>query len=194
MTCGDSDHSAWNGCIMDRVKDYDVKNMAPIQGTTNSYFPADQSDWCPEQLMPQSYNWTALNAKIDAMTANGNTNQVIGLVWAWHALTPASPLNAPALTDNDTRQVIILLTDGLNTQSRWSTSQYEIDVRTRAVCDNIKAAGITIYTILVMSGSSQVLQDCASSSDKYFALTQSGEIVTTFAQIGTALSQLRIAK
>jgi Flp pilus assembly protein TadG len=194
--CGSSDHSAWNGCIMDRVQDYDydVKNTAPIQGLEDSYFPADQSDWCPQQLMPLSYDWTALNAKIDAMTASGNTNQVIGLVWAWHALTSTSPLNAPALTDNATSQVIILFTDGLNTETRWSTSQSEIDARTRAVCQNIKAAGITVYTILVMAGSSQVLKDCASSPDKYYALTQAGDIVTTFNQIGTALSQLRIAK
>ena len=33
--------------------------------------------------MGLSNNWTALNAKIDTMTANGNTNQAIGLQLGW---------------------------------------------------------------------------------------------------------------
>jgi len=86
------------------------------------------------------------------------------------------------------------LTEGLNTQDRWSTNQSYIDAREQLVCNNIKAAGITIYTVLVMSGNSTILQNCASDSSKYFALTTAGQIVTTFNTIGTNLSHLRIAK
>jgi hypothetical protein len=39
-----------------------------------------------------------------------------------------------------------------------------------------------------------LLQNCASDSSKFFLLTTANEIVTTFDQIGTKLSQLRIAK
>jgi hypothetical protein len=45
-----------------------------------------------------------------------------------------------------------------------------------------------------MSGNSTILQNCASDSSKYFALTTAGQIVTTFNTIGTNLSHLRIAK
>jgi len=47
---------------------------------------------------------------------------------------------------------------------------------------------------------STLLQKCAGSpgkypdSDKFFLLTSANEIVTTFNQIGTALSSLRVAK
>ena len=93
-------------------------------------------------------------------------------------------------------QVIILLTDGLNTQDRWYTSQSSIDTRQQKTCDNIKSASITIYTVQVNTGSdptSTLLQNCASDSGKFFLLTSSTEIVTTFNQIGTALSNLRLS-
>ena len=40
---------------------------------------------------------------------------------------------------------------------------------------------------------STLLQNCATDATKFFLLTSSSEIVTTFQQIGTALSNLRIA-
>jgi hypothetical protein len=104
----------------------------------------------------------------------------------------------PAMDPNYTyQQVIILLTDGLNTENRWYTSQSSIDARETLTCANIKAAGITLYTIQVNTGgdpTSTLLQTCATDSSKFFLLTSANQIVTTFNQIGTALSQLRIAK
>ena len=92
--------------------------------------------------------------------------------------------------------VIILLTDGLNTEDRWYTSQSSIDTRQQKTCDNIKAASITLYTVQVNTGgdaTSTMLQNCASDSSKFFLLTTAGQIVTTFGQIGTSLSKLRLA-
>jgi hypothetical protein len=40
---------------------------------------------------------------------------------------------------------------------------------------------------------STILQYCASSPDKFYMLTSSSQIVTTFNAIGTALSKLRVA-
>ncbi len=60
--------------------------------------------------------------------------------------------------------------------------------------------GITIYTIQVNTSTrdpdptSTVLQYCASSPDKFFMLTSSSQIVTTFSTIGTSLSKLRVAR
>jgi len=95
------------------------------------------------------------------------------------------------------KHVIILLTDGLNTQDRWYTSETSIDTRQQTTCDNIKAAGITVYTVQVNTDgdpTSTLLQNCASSTDKFFLLTSANEIVTTFNTIGTALTQLRVAR
>ena len=88
-------------------------------------------------------DWTALSTKIDAMQPNGNTNQAIGLQMGWQSLT-AAPFTVPAQDPNyKYNQVIILLTDGLNTEDRWYTNASSIDARQQKTCDNIKAAGIT---------------------------------------------------
>ena len=89
-------------------------------------------------LMPLSYDWTALNSKIDDMSPNGNTDVTIGLVWAWHALTAQAPLSEAAAPAPDLDKVIIVLTDGDNTEA-WKnsnntkvTSQSAIDTAHRA--------------------------------------------------------------
>jgi hypothetical protein len=95
------------------------------------------------------------------------------------------------------QQVIILLTDGLNTQDRWYTNQSSIDARQQGTCNNIKAAGITLYTVQVDTGgdpTSTLLQNCATDASKFFLLTSASQIITTFATIGNTISKLHIAK
>ena len=187
-------HSTWKGCVTDRDQNFDTTNDAPVAGAT--LYPTEQYSSCAVSLIGLSNNWTTLSSKIDAMQPNGNTNQAIGLQMGWQSLT-AAPFSVPALDpDYKYNQVIILLSDGLNTEDRWYTTASSIDTRQQKACDNIKAAGITIYTVQVNTGSdptSTLLKNCASDTSKFFLLTSSAEIVTTFGQIGTALSNLRLA-
>jgi Flp pilus assembly protein TadG len=188
------DHKSWNGCVTDRDQNYDTTNDAPLAGAT--LFPAEQYSSCPTSVLTLTNDWTALSNKIDAMQPNGNTNQAIGLQVGWQSLTQ-SPFTIPAYDpDYKYTQVIILLTDGLNTEDRWYSSQNSINNRQEKTCDNIKTGGITLYTVQVNTGgdpTSTLLQDCASDAKKFFLLTSSDQIITTFNQIGTALSQLHLS-
>ncbi len=190
-------HKTWNGCIMDRDQSYDVTNTAPDTGTPATLFPAEQYSSCPTAMMGLTYDWTALTTKVDAMYPDGNTNQAIGLAWAWQSLTQA-PFTVPSKDANyQYSEVIILMSDGLNTENRWTTDQNTIDTRQKLMCDNVKASGVTLYTIHVNTDgdpTSSVLQYCASGADKFFTVTSSGQINTVFTTIGTNLSKLRIAK
>jgi Flp pilus assembly protein TadG len=192
------DHSKWNGCVWDREQNYDTLNTTPVASNPPTLFPAEQWSSCPVQVMPLSYNWTALKGLIDSMTPNGNTNQGIGMAWGWQSLAQTAPLNAPAKDPNYTyKEAIVLLSDGLNTQNRWYTDAAQIDARQRVLCDNAKAAGITIYTIQVNTAgdpTSQVLQYCASTTDKFFLITNASQTVAAFNSIGTSLSKLRVAR
>jgi uncharacterized protein YegL len=200
QTWGPANHNTWNGCVTDRDQNDDTRNAAPANSTA---FPAEQYSVCPVALVPQSYDWTALNNKIDAMVAAGNTNQAIGLAWGWQSLTAGAPLNAPTKDANFQYQdIIILLSDGLNTEDRWYQDASSIDARQRILCDNIKTAGVTIYSVQVNTGSdatSSVLQYCAGTrpqvadASKFFLLKTPTEIITTFGQIATGLSKLRLA-
>ncbi len=133
-----ANHSSWNGCVNDRDQNNDVLNTAPVAGSQATMYRANQASACPASMMTLSYDWTALNNKVDAMIPTGNTNVTIGLQMAWQTLSPVAPFNAPAPAP-DLDKVVILLTDGQNTQNRWSSSQSSIDARTEKVCDNAKA-------------------------------------------------------
>jgi Flp pilus assembly protein TadG len=190
-------HNTWNGCVTDRDQDYDTKNTAPEVGNEPTLFPAEQYSQCPVPVMGLTYDWVALKAKVDALEPVGNTNQGIGAQWAFQSLTSA-PFTVPAFDSQyKYQQIIILLTDGLNTQNRWYSNASQIDARQKLTCANAKTAGITIYAVQVNTGgdpTQDVLRQCASSSDKFFLLTSAGQIVTTFQSIATQLSQLRVAK
>jgi hypothetical protein len=95
------------------------------------------------------------------------------------------------------QKIIILMSDGLNTENRWYDNANQIDARQKLTCDNVKAAGITLYTIHVNTDGdpkSTLLQGCASSPDKFWMLIKASDLVATFKQIGTNLSNLRLAE
>jgi Flp pilus assembly protein TadG len=203
--------STWTGCVTDRGSstaptsstDYDVTVTTPTASTTNSMMVAENGNQaCPgSTVMGLSYDWTALNSAIDSMVANGSTNQTIGLVWGWHAMTQGAPLSAPTLPDN-TQRIIILLSDGLNTQNRWSgngsNTSSAVDARMAYACANAKAAGVIIYTVFVdlngTQGSSTVLQSCATDSSKYYDLTSSSQIQSAFNDIAQQITNLRVTQ
>jgi Flp pilus assembly protein TadG len=215
-------HNTWNGCITDRDQNFDQLVTIPVPSDANlaanvasTLFPAEQYDACPVAMMGLNYNWTAMNSLVDSMQPNGGTNQPIGLAWGWQSLVGGGALTAPAMDSNyQYQQIIILLSDGLNTQDRWygngSSTSTQVDARMydstkngAGTCTNAKASGVTIYTIQVNTAgdpTSVLLQNCAGSKDKmsdptkFYMVTTSSGIAAVFNSIGTNLTQLRVAK
>jgi Flp pilus assembly protein TadG len=210
-------HNTWNGCVMDRgdpgapnAGNYDQNVVAPTTDTPATLFAAEQYSNCTQAAMGLSYSWTAMTTEVNHMVANGSTNQGIGLALGWMSLAGGGPFTAPPMDARYTyKQVIILLTDGLNTQNRWYGdgvhTASQVDTRQQVTCDNIKRAGISIYTIQVNTQTpadptSTLLQGCAGSTpgqadpSMFFMLTASGQIAAVFKQIGTQLTKLHIAR
>ena len=201
-------HSAWNGCIADRDKDpsvnYDVNDTSVDTGVAATKFPAAQECGSLATVMPLNYNWgdtnsidtSTLHGKINSMNAVGNTNVTIGLHWAFQMLSPTGtlPLSQGAAygTENLTKYLIIL-TDGDNTQNRWTSSQSQIDPRTTAACDAVKARGIKIYSIRVIDGNETLLRNCASDPSMYFSVTDASQLQGVFNVIGTTIANLHLA-
>jgi Flp pilus assembly protein TadG len=208
------DHSKWTGCVTDRDQNYDTLNTAPTSSVTR--FPAEEYgfslfgftvNYCKsgntpylQPIMPLSYDWSAIKTLIGNMQPTGNTNQGIGMAWAWQSLTQSAPLNAPAKDPSYTyKDAIILLSDGLNTQNRWYSNAAQIDARQKILCDNAKNAGITVYTVQVNTSfppdaTSAVLQYCASGPQNFFVVTSASQTAAVFSSIGTSLSKLRVSK
>ncbi|MFL9826914.1 pilus assembly protein TadG-related protein [Rhodoplanes sp. SY1] len=208
-----NDHSTWTGCVTDRGAasgpspatagdGYDQKSTAPSTSIAASLFPAEQTSYCAGSNglkamiglkdMRTDADYNAMTTFVNNMQPNGSTNQGIGLVWAWHSLVGAGPLTAPTYDSKyDHLNVIILMSDGLNTQNRWDGRGYggqassvvdKINDRMRdssglGTCKNIKdttIAGstvpIVIYTVQVNTGNdptSTLLQNCASPNVLY---------------------------
>jgi Flp pilus assembly protein TadG len=223
-----NDHSTWNGCIADRDKDPDLNYDVDDTGisTTATKFPSVQDPetgrWHTANdcgslatVMPLNYNWgdensinpATLHGKINSMNAVGNTNVTIGLDWALQMVSPTGTLpfsqGAPYGTKNLTKYVIIL-TDGDNTQNRWTNldggtkvedwEETAINDRTSAACANIKARGIKIYSIRVIDGNASLLKDCASDPSMYFEVSDAEQLVSVFNAIGTTIANLHLAK
>jgi hypothetical protein len=192
--------------VTDRKQSYDIADATP--GAANTLFPAENNYYCnTATITPLGYNWTNLTSQVNAMTAFGATNQAIGIAHGWQTLTPGNPYGAPSVPANTTRYMIVL-SDGLNTLDRWwgngssenTTADGYIDAREKATCDAAKADGIVIYAIYVNVGSvsgagnSAPLQYCASDATKYYALTTTNAVVTTFQQIAQEITNLRVVK
>lgn len=201
--------STWTGCVMDRDQNYDTLDTLPTTGGTmvwpenNTYCPMPTIT--PLRTLATPADITYFTGQINALTANGWTNQGIGVDFGWLALTPGMPLTpvTPVLP-SDTQRYIILFSDGFNTYNRWTAAPNSnvrdtaADLRTELACTNAKQEGVVIFTVYVdlsgTTGASDVLQNCASEpkTDYYFPLTTSGAIITTFDKIGQRIMKMRL--
>jgi Mg-chelatase subunit ChlD len=186
--------NTWEGCLMDRKQEFDVSDTVPTTANADTFFAAADCGGSLTKILPLTNDWTAMTTKIDAMTPNGNTNVTIGLVWGWHALTGGVPLTEATAPAPDLEKVIILLTDGDNTQNRFTSNSAQIDARTKKVCQNVKNAGIRLYTIRVINGNAALLSECATTPGMYFNVQQASQLNTVFSTIAQNLANLRIVK
>ena len=172
-------------------------------------------------------NTNSIKTAIDGMTAVGDTNIPMGLVWGWHALSPNAPLaDGTAYNTLHLKKVIILMTDGANTfttrsdnnGSFYSGAGYiwqqlvnaspgltssstdaartaAMDARLAQLCTNIKAKNIYIYTIRVevTQGSASVLQNCATTADDFYDVTNVANLGAAFDSIAGSINNLRIS-
>ncbi len=197
--------SGWTGCVVDRNQSYDVAMAAPASFDTkfpgvdpNQSYYSTLTENCTglQEVQPLTSTLSVLKTAINNMKASGNTNVAIGVAWGMQALSGLQPL--PEARDpktiKDLSQILIVLTDGDNTESRFSSTQSAIDARTTLACTNAKAAGYRVYTIRLLAGNETVLRNCATSPAMYYSVKTASELTTVFANIAREIADLRLAK
>lgn len=152
---------------------------------------------------------TVLDAITNLPSANGDTNQVSGLGWAWRMLTPGAPFTESTSNQQTTQQAIVLLTDGQNHANYGdayktafglgSSGQAGMDARLQTLAANVKAAGVEIYVIQegqVSTSLKTLLQGIASkpTAPYYFYAPDSTTLNSAFSQIADHLSSLRLSQ
>jgi len=204
---------AWlNGSGGDR--NYDNQNYSSPASCTQQ-----------EAIIPLTSNRDVLKTAIDNFTAGGSTAGSLGTAWAWYLLSPRwasiwSGDSAPAPYSDITtmtpkgmpklHKVAVLMTDGIyNTRggvqySDGGAEAIAISNNAVSICNNMKAAGIKVYTIGFQLGGSALaintLKACASreaddpaDNPSYFIAAESGdELRMAFRQIALQLATLRI--
>jgi Flp pilus assembly protein TadG len=197
-------------------------NFTTRLGLTYAYGP--NAGCTLQPLIPLTTETDRIKTAIDAMTAVGETNIPIGLMWGWHALSPNAPIGTGAAYNTPhLRKIVILMTDGENTlyDSENNNDSYyggfgfiwqgmlgltgsasssdrtkAVDDRLALLCTNMKARNIEIYTVRVevQSGTSTLLKNCATSPDKFFNVANVSQLGVAFDAIAGAIANLRISK
>jgi Flp pilus assembly protein TadG len=193
----------WTGCIYDRNQQHDVGDVSPTDN--NTYYPAAKCFGTPPQAMTAlTENWEQLKTKANNLTPTGYTNIGIGLAWGWHVVSKTGVYTEGAEYGTDNlNKYVILMTDGYNTKNIWKEPQAcptngpscaSMDPRTSAVCTNIKAAGVKIYTVRLVNGNETLIRDCATETSMYYDVANASELSGVFSAIGSQIANLHLSK
>ncbi|MBL8571106.1 MAG: VWA domain-containing protein [Phreatobacter sp.] len=183
--------AAWQGCVTDRDQPADTNDAAPTSDPTR-YRGVKCATGSLAAVQPMTTNFATLRTTLSAMQPSGNTNLTIGVQTGLAVMSSGVPFSQTG-TQPDILRYMIVLTDGDNTQSRYSTSSSQIDARSTMACNAVKAAGITVFTVRVIEGNQTLLRNCASDPSMYFNVTSSSGIGDAFKAITSMIKRMRLS-
>src|SRR5262249_57033651 len=94
FTLNNINSGTWNGCVIDRDKNYDVNDSPPVQGSSATLFPAATCSGLA-QAMPLTTACAQLPARSDPTNPSGTANSTMGLWRSWHAPRTSQALPRP---------------------------------------------------------------------------------------------------
>jgi len=71
---------------------------------------------CPDPILPLTNSSSAISSKISGLTHRNGGGTIIseGVMWGWRALSPGAPFSEGVDYDNETRKIVIVMSDGAN--------------------------------------------------------------------------------
>ena len=222
---GNSKTFAISNCVTERTGPDAYTDAAPASGWLGRNYPASGNPCLASAIMPLSTDRAALKSKIDGLSAAGSTAGHLGLAWGWYMVSPnfASlwPTDSqPAAYGTDKLlKVVVLMTDGaFNTtyckgvisQDSGSGSGSSADhincnapngnafSQAQALCDNMKAEGVIIYTVGFDVAADQAAQaimtECATDAQHVYLPSTGAALKDAFHAIGQDISRLRLSR
>jgi Flp pilus assembly protein TadG len=187
---------AYSTCLTDRSGTAAFSDANPMTGQ----FIMRTSSCPASAVLPLTSNRDDILGHIERLQAGGNTAGHLGTAWAWYLLSPNWATLWPADSapvpygTKDYQKVAILMTDGMY-NSYYEGANGDSVTQARALCTNMKSAGVTVYTVgfQVPPEVLPVLQHCASSTKHFFDASNGAELKQTFRTIAERLSGLRLA-
>ncbi|MFA7275820.1 MAG: pilus assembly protein [Pseudobdellovibrionaceae bacterium] len=206
-----SNSKQWWGCVLERTAPQDQEdgdtgymwgmywysNSTPNSGCNKSY------------ILPLTNTYGTIKSKISSLYASGNTLSNVGMVWGYRVLSPEFPFReGTSWEDKTVKKVALLMTDGDNniggsgsysaygTWSALKLTDHDLDVKLAATCENMKAEGVTVYTVTFTSGindeTKSYFRNCASEESKYYDAPSQSDLLDAFDAIARELSNIHI--
>ena len=149
-------------------------------------------------VRPLSSDHAAVKRQIQAMRPYMWTHIALGFEFGWHVLSSNAPFSegVPG-SDKDTMKVLVLLTDGKQTEQAFGAGGSETpedgNRNLEQLCRNAKAAGIIVATVaLDLDDEPTVarLRECASDPDKlFFDATTGADLAAAFDAIRSLVQE-----
>ena len=194
LDLGDQTTGTFKGCLWDRSVSWDSTDKNPQSGVSDTYYQASpnslrETSKCNNmsKIVGLTENRNKIKSNINAISAGGNTNTALGMVWGKNILSNSLPYDDK---DDASKRIIIFLTDGQNTDSRMvheGGNSNDIDTATSEICTEAKSNDIEIYALRVMNGNATMLKNCASKDDNYYNLTDASQLTGAFESISSAI-------
>lgn len=189
----------WHGCAGSRNAPYNLE--ADYDSTR---IPGAMNVTCGDEMMPLmdvNDNKAAMRAKINSLTAVGETYLPSGLMWGWRSLSKEAPFERTVGLGKGYVDAILLMTDGANTRSQSGATHngYNGDgglEHFSAMCTAAKRAGKQIFTVGYRLGDNdtqQALLDCATNSGSNFSPETAAELASDFKEIAELLDTVRLS-
>lgn len=152
--------------------------------------------------VPLTYDREDLHDFIDGMKPVGMTAGHIGTAWGWYLVSPdfnhVWPAGSKALPydEPDATKVVIMMSDGEYNQIRPGSGNPNSATQARAVCDQMKANDIVIYTVAFSAPTAgqQVLAYCATNPAFAYRPSNGQELTEAYKSIARSISDLRISR
>ncbi len=204
QVCGGATDYTWYGCVGSRPS---PENEGV--GVPSSPYPGFLGVGCGAEITDMTSSGSAIATAIDGLSAGDETYIPSGLIWGWNLLDPEVPFaNAASFADISAKggkKALVLMTDGANTLYPWPNGVHwscmpdcsQTDTLTSTICENIKASGVVLYTVLFDVTDPKIekmLSDCSSGTGMSFVASDSASLMAAFKKIGKSLSQLRLSK
>ena len=205
---------SWSGCVSTTPNSGDltdtISSSNPVWGVLNYN--------CASPLARLTTNMSSLVTQINSLTATDDTYIPEGLVWAWRVLSPNAPFADGATYSSGTKKILILMTDGFNTEQPNPNLQYPwssyahygpgeyynnksnsgtADTTLKTTCANVVKSGITVFTIAFEVNNpniQSILENCATTPQNYYNATDIVSLSGAFQSIAGNLTQAHLTQ
>ena len=210
-------------CVTERTGGQAYTDASPATYRVGRNYPGASNPCLGSTMTPLSSNRSTLKSAVDTYVAQGSTAGQIGIAWGWYMVSPnfnsVTGAGAAAYSPTEVMKSVVIMTDGefntpycsgviaqdSGTGSGSNAEKIACDATNgdpfaqgRALCDGMKAQGITIYTVgftIAAGGNAEnMLKYCATSAGNYFNAASGADLSTAFAAIGRDITRIRISR